>query len=366
MSFDSQTPYNDLPLLPFSTETDTVKILKKLASANRFLGELKGEAKSIPDENILINTLVLQEAKDSSAIENIITTHDELYKSGIFNNSLIDPAAKEVQRYAAALRKGLFLIKVKKILTVNDIKEIQQEIEMNSAGFRKLPGTTLKNLKTGEIIYTPPTGHDNIIRLMNNLERYINDHALHPADPLIKMALIHYQFESIHPFYDGNGRTGRIINVLYLILNNLLDLPVLYMSRYIIRNKNKYYELLQEVKRTGNYEEWILFMLDSVEETSKETILLIRKIKKLFEDISEKIKTGLPGIYSKELVKNIFYHPYTKIDLLCRDLNITRITSQKYLNLLTDAGILTSNRIGKNYYFVNRELFALLVEVKQD
>lgn len=359
MNFNPSLPYNDLPHLPFRSDIDTVRILKKLASAHRFLGELKGEAKTIPDENILINTLVLQEAKDSSAIENIITTHDELYKSGVIDNSFVDPAAKEVQRYAAALKKGLMLIAKDKLLTMNNIIEIQQEIEMNSAGFRRLPGTTLKNLKNGEVIYTPPAGYDNIMRLMENLVRYINDHELHNADPLIKMALIHYQFESIHPFYDGNGRTGRIINVLYLILNDLLDLPVLYMSRYIIKNKSRYYELLQEVKKTESYEEWILFMLESVESTAKETVIIIRKIKRLFESISEKIEAELPNIYSRELVNNLFYHPYTKIEFLCRDLNITRITAQKYLSMLVDAGILTRNKLGRSYYFVNKELFGL-------
>lgn len=234
--------------LPPKVELETIKILKKLSSAHRYLAELKGVASTIPNENILINTLALQEAKDSSAIENIITTHDELYKAQLFEDLILNASTKEVSRYADALKHGFTLIRKQKIITQNHILTIQSIIEQNDAGYRKLPGTALKNEATGEIIYTPPQDHETIVKLMDNLEEFINNDELSDVDPLTKMAVIHYQFESIHPFYDGNGRTGRILNILYLIQKDLLDLPILYLSRYVILNKSDYYRLLQEVR----------------------------------------------------------------------------------------------------------------------
>ena len=272
---------NAFSKLPIKRDVESKIILKKTASAHRALAELKGFVSSIPNENILINTLGLQEAKDSSAIENIITAHDDIFKAELNLDGFKSLNAKEVQNYISALKKGFSLISKNKILTNNDIIQIQSELEKNNAGFRKVPGTALKNEITGETVYTPPQDYETILDLMANLEKFINDETMSDLDPLVKMVIIHYQFESIHPFYDGNGRTGRIINVLYLVMNNLLDLPILYLSRYIIENKGQYYKLLQEVRETDNWENWILYMLDAVEQISKETIVLIGKIKEL-------------------------------------------------------------------------------------
>lgn len=231
---------------------ETKAVLRKTAEAHKALAELKGVISSILNENILLETLTLREARESSAIENIVTTIDEVYQSDLFSNQFTSPAAKEVHRYAHALKAGFELVKKSGLLTNNHILQIQAEIEQNNAGFRRLPGTKLLNDKTGEIVYTPPQDHDTILTLMNNLENFINDDTTMDVDPLIKMAIIHHQFESIHPFYDGNGRTGRIINILYLIQKDLLNLPVLYLSRYIITHKKDYYHLLQSVRETGN------------------------------------------------------------------------------------------------------------------
>lgn len=248
--------------------------MKKLAAARSALAELKGISKTIPNEGILLNTLPLQEAKDSSAVENIITTHDELFKAALQTGGMKSQAAKEVSNYAAALRLGFGLVQQYGFLSVNHLAQIQAELEQNNAGYRRLPGTTLKN-QLGEVVYIPPQDPADIMRLMSNLEAYLNDDTLSDADPLVKMAVLHLQFESIHPFYDGNGRTGRILNILYLVLKGLLDIPVLYLSRYLIRYKADYYYHLQQVRDTGNWEPWLLYMLDGVEQTARETITLV-------------------------------------------------------------------------------------------
>ena len=227
---------DSLALLPLPNIElwETRSVLKKTAEAHRYLAELKGVAASIPNEAILINTLALQEAKDSSEVENIVTTHDELYKANLFEEAITNPATKEVQDYAFALKQGFHIARQNKLIRLSDILAIQQNLEHNNAGLRKLPGTELKNTRTGEVIYTPPQHADDIAELMENLILFINDDEQCDADPLVKMAIIHHQFESIHPFYDGNGRTGRILNILYLVIKDLLNLPVLYLSRYII------------------------------------------------------------------------------------------------------------------------------------
>ena len=265
--------------LPFDGDVETKAVLKSLPSAHASLAELKGIASTMPNQSILINTLGLQEAKDSSAIENIITTHDDLYKSELNLDSFKSQNAKEVQNYIAATKTGFELISKSGLITNRTILKIQEVLEGNKAGFRKLPGTTLKNASTGEIIYTPPQDPEEIKDLMTNLEKFINDKESCNFDPLVKMAIIHFQFESIHPFYDGNGRTGRIINILYLIQEKLQDLPILYLSKYIIKNKLDYYRLLQEVRIKNNWEEWLLFMIRAVDQTSRETIELIIKIR---------------------------------------------------------------------------------------
>ena len=343
--------------LPLPIDIETKQILKKAISANRALANLNGVARTIPNQNIIINSLVLQEAKDSSEIENIITTHDELYISNI-DASNISQATKEVNRYAKALKEGYRLVKEHELLLVRDIVTIQSILENNSAGIRKQTGTVLKNETTGEVVFTPPQSEDEIRELLANLEEYIN--TKDDIDPLIKMAIIHHQFESIHPFYDGNGRTGRIINILYLVLNGLLEIPILYLSRYIIRHKANYYKLLQEARVKGAWEEWILFMLDGVEQTSKETIDMINAINELMQQTAIEIQERLPKIYSKDLVEILFIHPYTKIEFLVDRLGVTRKTASKYLNELESIEILKLVQIKSSKYFINNKLYNLL------
>lgn len=347
----------ELTNLPLTHQIETQKVLKKAISANRALANLNGVARIIPNSSILINSLVLQEAKDSSEIENIITTHDELYRANLDMESVTNEA-KEVQNYKEALLRGFSLVSDTKLLLKKHIIEIQEILEQNDAGIRKQAGTNLKNAQTGEVIYTPPQDYETIQELLTNLEIYINEP--NDIDSLINMAIIHHQFESIHPFYDGNGRTGRIINILYLILKDLLDIPVLYLSRYIITHKADYYRLLQEVRTEDKWEEWILYILEAVEQTSLETIELINSISDLMIKIQDKISEELPKIYSKDLVEMLFMHPYTKIDFLVDRLNITRKTASKYLNELEDIGILENIQIKNSKFFINIELFNLL------
>ena len=346
-----------LETLPLPINPETPTTLKKAISANRALAQLNGVAKIIPNSAILINSLVLQEAKDSSAIENIITTHDELFRAGL-DVSDITNEAKEVQNYRQALLKGYELVKDNKLLLKKYIIEIQQELEQNDAGVRRQSGTVLKNAATGEVVFTPPQDYETIQELLDNLESYINEE--NEIDPLINMAIIHYQFESIHPFYDGNGRTGRIINILYLVLKDLLELPILYLSRYIIQNKADYYRLLQEVRTKENWEEWVLYMLDGVEKTSLSTIELINDIYELMDKTKTTIKEKLPKIYSKDLVEILFIHPYTKIEFLVDGLGITRKTASKYLSELEQIGIVKNIQIKNSKFFINEELFDML------
>ena len=347
-----------IALLPPEADLETKQVLKRLAGAHRALAELKGFADTMPNKNILINAVTINEAKDSSEIENIITTHDELFKA-MSQPNYQNPAAKEVVNYRTALWKGYEAIKDTQILTSNMMVEIQQNIEKNRAGIRKLPGTVLKNEATGEVVYTPPSGEQEIMALLSNLERYMNDD--HDGiDPLIKLAVIHHQFESIHPFYDGNGRTGRIINVLYLVLKELLDSPILYLSQYIIRNKASYYRLLQEVRTKGAWEEWILFMLDGIESTAIETLKLIKRINTLVEQTAEDILSALPKIYSRELVDLLFFEFYTKTIYIEKGLRVSRKTAVTYLSALEESGFLTSERIGRERIYLNKRLFEVV------
>ena len=345
--------------LPLKIDVETKKVLKSLPAAHAALAELKGIASTIPNQSILVNTLGLQEAKDSSAIENIITTHDDLYKSGLSVDSTKSLNSKEVQNYIEALKTGFSLITESEILTNRSILTIQEVLEDNIAGFRKVPGTSLKNASTGEVIYTPPQHSDDILRLMSNLERFINDSDMSDYDPIVKMAIIHFQFESIHPFYDGNGRTGRIINILYLILEDLLNLPILYLSSYVIRNKVHYYRLLQEVRTENNWEEWLLFMSKAIEETSKETIELILQIQNLMKEYKIRLRDNYK-FYSQELLNNLFKHPYTKIEFIVEDLGVSRITAANYLNKLAKDGLLKKEKMGTGNYYINEPLFELL------
>ncbi len=348
--------------LPNIETWETRAVLKKTALAHRYLAELKGISATIPNEAILINTLTLQEAKHSSEIENIITTHDELFKAELFSEQALNPATKEVQDYAIALRTGFSLVRNSKLLRLADILEIQQTLERNKAGLRKLPGTELKNAQTGEVIYTPPQHPQDVIELMDNLVQYINDDQLCTADPLVKMAIIHHQFESIHPFYDGNGRTGRIINMLYLVGQELLDLPVLYLSRYLIHTKSDYYYKLQAVRDNGEWEAWLLYMLEGVVQTAKATIELIKNIKQIMQSFKQQIREQLPKIYRQELLNNLFNHPYTKIEFMMKDLAVSRLTATKYLEQLVDIDLLTKEKIGRSNYYINQPLLSLLIE----
>ena len=343
--------------LPLDIDIETKAILKKSILANKALAKLNGVAKIIPNQAILINSLILQEAKDSSEIENIITTHDELYQSSL-DISNISHATKEVQNYSRALLKGFDLVKDNSLLLTRHIVDIQQELEGNVAGIRKQSGTVLKNQATGEVIHTPPQEESTIRKLLDNLEQYINTND--GIDPLIKMAIIHYQFETIHPFYDGNGRTGRIINILYLVLNELLDLPILYLSSYIIKHKADYYRLLQEVRTKGSWEEWIIYMLEGIEQTATKQVQLINDIKELMDNTKEKLKSELPKIYSKDLLEVLFIHPYTKIDMLVDNLELHRDTASKHLKAMEKIGILNSVQIKNSKFYVNVKLFELL------
>lgn len=345
--------------LPVPADLETKAILKSLPAAHASLAELKGMASTIPNQNILINTLGLQEAKDSSAIENIITTHDDLFKSELNLDSFKSLNAKEVQNYISAMKKGFELTSKNGLLTNRMILEIQEILESNRAGFRKLPGTVLKNSLTGETIYTPPQDPSEIKHLMLNLEKFINEKDLCDYDPLIKMAIIHYQFESIHPFYDGNGRTGRIISILYLMLQNLQSLPILYLSKYIIKNKSDYYRLLQEVREQNNWEEWLLFMIKGVDQTSRETIDLIILIRELMMNCKHTLRERYK-FYSQDLLNNLFKHPYTKIEFIMKDLNVSRITAANYLNKLSEDNMLTKKKLGTGNYYINEPLFELL------
>lgn len=337
---------------------DTPAILKRLAAASRQLAEFKGVASSIPNQAILVNSLTLQEAKDSSAIENIVTTHDELFRDAAFPEEPGDPSAKEVLRYRQALRAGFDRVQATGVLSNNHILKIQAELEQNEAGFRRVPGTTLKD-GDGRVVYTPPQDGKAIAAMMGDLERFINNETDYPADPLIKMALIHHQFESIHPFYDGNGRTGRIVNVLYLVKEGLLEIPVLYMSRHIVRNKPRYYELLQAVRERDAWEEWVLYMLAAVEETAREGIATVGEIKAALFEIKHLVRSKY-RFYSQDLINNLFSHPYTKIQFVQDDLGVTRITATKYLDALAKGGILRKVKLGRSNFYMNVRLFTIL------
>lgn len=348
-----------MKLLPFAEyDLKTPKILESLNEASRSLAELKGFANSIPNQHILINAITINEAKDSSAIENIVTTHDSIYKV-LTESGFKEEAAKEVVDYRSAIWHGYEIIKEKGFISTNILVELQSMIEANKSGIRKTPGTNLVNSVTGEIIYTPPQAESDIRDLLKNLEDYINN-LDDEVDPLIKMALIHYQFESIHPFYDGNGRTGRILNVLYLVLNNLLDSPILYLSNYINKNKGDYYRLFNEFRENDNYEGWIIYILKGIEETSKNTIELIKKIQEEMELYRNEFMEKLPKIYSDELLDSLFFEVYTRINYIENRCSVTRQTATTYLNQLVGVGLLEYEKVGRESIYKNTRLIDLL------
>ncbi|MBF2710002.1 Fic family protein [Flavobacterium soyangense] len=348
-----------LPPLPPQAEIETIAILKQLSQSHRYLAELKGTSKTIPNESILINTLTLQEAKDSSEIENIITTHDDLYKENI----LIDtkkPASKEVYNYAQGLKLGFEIVRKERLLLNKHILTVQKELLANNAGFRTQAGTKLVNSQ-GQTVYTPPQNATEVLDLMSNLEKFINDNDFSNLDPLIKMVIIHYQFESIHPFYDGNGRTGRIINILYLVLQGLLDIPILYLSRYITQNKAEYYQVLQDVRTKEDWEQLVLYFLKGIEITAKETIDLITNISNLMQQYKTDIQEKLPKIYSQDLINILFKNPYTKIEFVEKELRINKRTAQNYLDIVAKNGFLEKTKIGKSNYYMNNALIKVLM-----
>ena len=355
-----------IPELPLRYDLETKAVLKQVNKANRKLAELKGVARTIPNEGILISTLTLQEARESSEVENIVTTHDDLYRADLdLKQNVVSASTKEVLNYREAIVHGFSIVRKQKMLTNNTIKSIQEKLEHNSAGFRSVPGTALKK-NDGEVVYTPPQNHQQILEYMNNLEQFINVPELYDADPLIKMAIIHHQFESIHPFYDGNGRTGRIINVLYLVMSDMLDLPILYLSRFITRNKGEYYRLIQAIRDNDGdnqkeWEEWILFILRGVEETAEDTIRLVKGIGELMNKFKNILRPKFSNRYKHELLNNLFFHPYTKIEFVQRDMMVERKTAAKYLDTIVEMGLLEKIKIWNTNYYVNTELVNLFV-----
>jgi len=359
MAFNPGKPYNDLPKLPPKADLETPAVLKKAIRANRELAELKGKAGIIPNQGILINSLILKEAKASSEIENVVTTNDRLYEAFSAGDKNYDPQTKEVLRYRQALWAGFNQLK-ERPLSTNLFIDIVQTIKRNESGIRNTPGTVIANPNTNKIIYWPPEGEELIRDLLGNLETYIHSDD-DDLDPLIKMAVIHYQFEAIHPFDDGNGRTGRILNILYLVLEKLLTLPVLYMSGYIINRKADYYKLLRKVTEEEDWESWILFMLEAIENTARETTSKIEAINNLLEETIEKAKAKLPDrVYSKELIEVLFEQPYCKIKFLVDKGIAQRQTAGDYLNELENIGILESKKSGREKLYLNTALYELL------
>lgn len=349
---------HELKMLPPENNFKTIRILEQLARTNRALAELKGYARTIPNQHILINAITINEAKDSSEIENIVTTHDEIYKA-MAQSNYKNKNAKEVVDYRSAIWRGYNLVKEKGMITSNILVEVQSMIEHNNAGIRKISGTVLKNSKTGEIVYTPPETEKEVREYLKNLEEYINTDD-YTIDPLIKLAIIHYQFESIHPFYDGNGRTGRILNILYLVLKELLDSPILYLSRYINDNKQTYYKLFKEVRETNNFEDWIIYILIGIEETAEETMNLIKTIQNEMEQYKIELSEKLPKIYSEELLEGLFFEVYTKISYIEEICGVTRKTAMSYLSQLEENGFLSSEKIGRDRIYKNDRLIRIL------
>jgi Fic family protein len=360
MAFDADKPFNDLPLLPPKAELETKAVLKRSISASRALAELKGLGELIPNQAMLINAIPLQEARLSSAIENIVTTTDELFLAAAAEDGdgSVDPKAKEVLRYRQALRMGYDRLS-QRPLSTNLFCEICQTITDKETAVRKIPGTTLKNPDTGKVIYTPPVGEAIIREKLGNLEQFI--HGNDDIDPLVKAAVIHYQFEAIHPFHDGNGRTGRIIVLLYLIEQDLLRIPVLYLSRYIIGHRPEYYACLRNVTERQAWEPWLIYMLMAIEETATETTKRIVEIKALFEDTCEEARRNLPpSVYSKELMEVIFTQPYCKIKFLTDKKLAERKTASLYLKALEEIGVLKSLKVVKEILYINHGLVDLL------
>lgn len=363
MPYNKNIPYNDLPLLPPNEEIETKKILKKAISANKALAELRGWSFNQSNPLLLLQSVALQEAKSSSEIENIVTTNDDLYQAFASPNvKTLPPAIKEVLHYKEALWHGYEKLRNEDHpLTINIFVDLFRIIKQRSDSIRSVPGTVLQN-SLGEVIYTPPDNKDDILRLLSNLELYIN--TPNDVDPLIKLAVIHYQFESIHPFPDGNGRVGRILNVLYLIHEKLLVFPILYLSRYIIRHKTDYYIALRKVTESNEWSPWILYMLDAVENTARQTLLTIKEIHAAQQHMITVIKEQAPDIYIKELVELLFEQPYCKINFLVERNIAKHQTASKYLKKLCELGFLSKMKKGRENYYINNALWGILTKNK--
>ncbi len=347
-----------LPLVSLAS-LETREVWAALTEAHRHLAELKGLCESLPNQGILLGTLGIQEAKDSSEIENIITTHDQLFASQA--DAAVTPAAKEVRHYVSALRTGYEAVRASGLIRLETLLAVQAELERNRAGLRKLPGTVLKNESTGRVIYEPPQDAEEVESLMGNLIDFI--HADDGLDPLLRMAIAHHQFESIHPFYDGNGRTGRILNLLTLQRDGLLEVPVLYLSRYITTTKVEYYRLLQTVRDENLWADWCLYLLQGVALTSRSAIRLVKSLRDLMMATKHRMRERLPKLYSQDLLNNLFRYPYTKIEFVEKELRVSRITAAKYLDRLAEEGFVTKRKIGKTNFYINEPLFALLSNV---
>ncbi|MFA5660305.1 MAG: Fic/DOC family N-terminal domain-containing protein [Bacilli bacterium] len=346
--------------LPLDLNLNNVEILKELNTANHHIGELKGILKILPNPGIVLSIINLSESKDSSAIENIITTYDEIFKM-IVSKTPIGGKPKEVINYKHAIDRGLLLMREKGFISTNILVEIQNVIEPNKGGVRKLPGTVIINDKTNEVVHTPPQNETEIRELMHNLELFINHND--DYDPLIQMALIHFQFESIHPFYDGNGRTGRILNILYLVLKEKLSEPILYLSKYIMDTKTQYYTLLRQCNENIEYiKDFVVYILKGISETSINTVNLILKINQSIELIKDMMKKRLPDIYRYEIVEHLFSYMYTKNEFFRENLNISRATATKYLKLLEKEGFIISEQVGKEVIYKNVQLLNLIKE----
>lgn len=355
--FNKSRPYNDLPLLPPKVELETKEILTKTIRASRALAQLNGAIRNLPNPSLFLDTLHLQEAKASSEIENIITTNDDLYQAVVADKKFDNPATKEVISYKEAIWLGFSRLERQPFITTNLCIELVQCIKQNTSGIRTTPGTTLSNSQ-GEVIYTPPSGEQVIREKMANLETFISEND--SIDPLIKMAVSHYQFEAIHPFSDGNGRTGRILLLLQLKLEKLLDVPALFLSEYIIEHKEMYYEGLRTVTENNDWSKFILYMLDMVETTAINGLERLESIIQLMETTGQEIKERLPKVYSKDLVEVIFKLPYTKRQYLI-DIDLgTPKTVGNYLRALEEEGFLKSVRVGKEKLYLNQALMNIL------
>jgi Fic family protein len=343
-----------------SVDLETLDVLRQLAHSYRALAELKGAVLAIPNAGILIDTLPIQEARDSSTIENIVTTQDEVYRTAAFEGEFSGAAAKEVVRYTQALRTGFDLLRRNGILRTADILKIHEELLGVRSEYRRVPGTVLKNAVTGKTVYTPPQDGQVVESLMANFLTCFHGARQWKVDPLVQMTVLHHQFESIHPFTDGNGRTGRILNLLYLVHHDMLDVPVLYLSRAIVQNKERYYSLLQHVRDTGEWEPWILYMLRAVETTAQETLLKVRRICALHAEVSQRIRNEHPRMYQPELVRHLFAYPYTKIDHVMRACDVSRPTAAKYLSALEAMDILHMTKAHRTNLYLHTELFDIL------